>query len=194
MSLAKGFKKYSIFALAGKTIPMIIEFNETFASFLDEFEVPENFVFSVDIPTEVQKILDDEIIVSDLGISLKSFKPLYKVTKNSENTSIIEDKTNCFHVDSHISPANNKKAFLLGLKTLLLLADKFEKQDITGVRFWYSFQTPELGRQFFKSIGLGDEDQPISDRLSFHTMREGEEIVEINNGEKSFWGILMIDI
>ncbi len=65
-----------------------------------------------------------------------------------------------------------------------------------GIRFWFSFQSPELGRLWGKHTKLGEEDdeQYISDRLSFFTRREGEEIVPNNINENGFWAILMIDI
>ncbi len=121
---------------------MTTTYNEIFKQLLTEYNLPDDFLFSIDLPTEVQTILNDKIIVTDLGITLKSFDRLYKATKEWENQSIIEDNENHFHVDWYFDTADNKKAFMLGIKTLTLLADKFQKEKYNGIRFWYSFQTP----------------------------------------------------
>jgi hypothetical protein len=173
---------------------MTTTYNEIFKQLLKEYNLSDDFSFSVDLPTEVQTILDDKILLTDLGITLKSFNRLYKATQNWENKSIIEDSENHFHVDWHIEPADNKKAFVLGVKTLTLLADKFQKEKFSGVRFWYSFQTPELGRLWAKQNNLDEEDGEhfISDRLSFYKLRNGENIISTN--ENPFCAILTIDI
>ncbi|MBL0074221.1 MAG: hypothetical protein IPP34_21490 [Bacteroidetes bacterium] len=163
---------------------------------MTEYNLPDDFSFSVDFPTEVQKILVDKILITDLGVTLKSFDRLHKATQDWENQSIIEDSENHFHVDWHIEPADNKKAFMLGVKTLSLLADKFQKENISGIRFWYSFQTPELGRLWAKENNLdkeGDE-HIIGDRLSFYKLRDGENLISTNENENKFWAILTIDI
>ncbi|MBK7390021.1 MAG: hypothetical protein IPI23_13410 [Bacteroidetes bacterium] len=85
---------------------------------------------------------------------------------------------------------------MLGVKTLSLLADKFQKENISGIRFWYSFQTPELGRLWAKENNLdkeGDE-HIIGDRLSFYKLRDGENLISTNENENKFWAILTIDI
>jgi hypothetical protein len=86
---------------------------------------------------------------------------------------------------------------MLGIKTLLLLARKFEALAFERIRFWLHFETPELSKQWAIAHHLhrgDDEDYCISDRLSFYTRREGEEIISINPGEDSFNAILIIDI
>jgi len=170
--------------------------NEIFKQLLTEYNLPEDLSFSVDLPTEVQNILDDQILLTDLGVTLKSFNRLYKAREDWENQSIIEDSENHFHVDWYIEPANSKKAFILGVKTLTLLADKFRKEKISGVRFWYSFQTPELGLLWAKQNNLEEEDDEhfISDRLSFYKFRDGENIISTNENENQFCAILTIDI
>lgn len=170
-------------------------YNEIFKQLLTEYNLPDDLSFSVDLPTEVQNILDDQILITDLGITLKSFDRLYKATQDWENQSIIEDCENHFHVDWYIEPADNKKAFMLGVKTLTLLADKFHKEKISGIRFWYSFQTPELGQGWAMQNKLHEEDDEyfISDRLSFYKLRDGENVISINETENSFWAILTID-
>jgi hypothetical protein len=175
---------------------MKIAYNEIFRQLLTEYNLPDDFSFSVDLPTEVQNILDDQIIITDLGITLKSFNRLYKATQDYENQSIIEDNENHFHVDWYIEPVDNKSTFKLGVKTLTLLACKFQKEKIKGIRFWYSFQTPELGRLWSKQNNLDEENDEhlISDRLSFYKLRDGENIVSTNENENQFCATLTIDI
>jgi hypothetical protein len=175
---------------------MTTTYNEIFKQLLTEYNLPEDFSFSVDLPTEVQEILADKISITELGVTLKSFDRLYKATQDWENQSIIEDSENHFHVDWHIEPPDNKKAFMLGIKTLTLLANKFQKEGIEGIRFWYSFQTPELGRLWARQNNLDEEDDEhfISDRLSYYKLREGENIISTNDNENEFCAILTIDI
>ena len=60
---------------------MKTEYNETFVQLLAEYNLPYDLAFSVDIPQEVRGILDDEILITDLGITLRSFDSLYKARK-----------------------------------------------------------------------------------------------------------------
>ena len=86
---------------------------------------------------------------------------------------------------------------MLGIKTLILLAQKFEKQKISGIRLWYNFQTPELGKEWAISNNLhrsDDEEYFISDRLSFYTRREGEDIVDAVTTNDPYNATLIIDI
>ncbi len=176
--------------------PMTIAYNETFKQLLTEYNLPEDFSFSVDLPEEVQEILADKILVTDLGVTLKSFDRLYEATQDWENKSIIEDSENHFHVSWYVEPADNKKAFMLGIKRLTLLASKFQKEKIKGIRFWYSFQTPELGRLWAEQNNLDEERDEyfISDRLSFYKLRDGESVISTNENEDKFCAILIIDI
>ena len=171
-------------------------YNEIFKQLLREYKLPEDFSFSIDIPTEVQNILNDQIFISELGVTLKSFDRLYKATEKWENQSIIEDNENHFHVDWYIESEDNKKSFMLGVKTLTLLAEKFKKEKLKGIRFWYSFQTPELGQLWTKLNNLENEDNEhfISDRLSFYKRRNNEEVFSTEEFENSHWAFLIIDI
>ncbi len=175
---------------------MKIEYNEIFKQFLTEYNLPKDLSFSVEFPNEVQSILEDEILAADLGITLKSFNKLYKAKHNWENQSIIEDNENHFHVAGYCELPDNKQAFMLGVKTLTALSAKFQREKLSSIRFWYFFQTPELGAQFEKANNLYEEgdEQFISDRLSFYTRRQGEEVISIAQNDSSFWAMLIIDI
>ncbi len=175
---------------------MTTEFNDIFKQFLTEYILPNDLSFSVDLPTEVQMILTDEILTNEFGITLKSFHGLYKATEKWDNQSFIEDNENHFHVDSYIDPPDNKKAFMLAVKTLTSLANKFQKEKIKGIRLFLSFQTPELGEIQCRENKLHEDGDEyfISDRLSFHTRRENEEVISINQSVGTYSAILIIDI
>jgi hypothetical protein len=175
---------------------MKIKCNDIFQQLLTEYNLPADLSFHVDIPTEIENILNDSILISDLGVTLKSFAGLYKATETWESQSIIEDNENHFHVDHYVKPPDNKNAFMLGVKTLLLLAERFESERINGIRFTFSFQTPELGREWAKHNNISDDTDGhlISDRLSFFTRRESELIDIIEKGENQFCALLTIDV
>lgn len=134
-------------------------------------------------------------MITELGVTLKSLDKLHKAKQNWENQSIIEDSENHFHVD-WMANGNNKMAFMLGVKTLTLLAEKFQKEKVNGIRFWYSFRTPELGEFEAKQKNLDkDGDQYfISDRLSFYKRRKGEEVISTERIEDKYVAILIIEI
>ena len=94
---------------------MKIKSNEIFRQLLTEYNLPEDFSFSVDLPTEIQNLLADKILITELGVTLKSFDRLHKAKEDWENQSIIEDNENHFHVDSHIDSSDSKNAFMLGI-------------------------------------------------------------------------------
>jgi len=175
---------------------MKIKSNEIFRQLLTEYNLPEDFSFSVDLPTEIQNLLADKILITELGVTLKSFDRLHKAKEDWENQSIIEDNENHFHVDSHIDSSDSKNAFMLGIKCLTLLAQKFQKENVNEIRFWFSFQTPELAKSWIEQNNLSEEDDEhfISDRLSFYKKRKGEEIISTDLFESKFWAILTIDI
>ena len=176
----------------------IISHNNKCADLLREYDLPEDLSFHIDIPAKVQEILEDGISVTELGVTLSVIsKGLCKATASWDNQSYIEDNKNHFHVDWYAEPGNSKKAFMLGIKTLLLLAQKFEKEKFEGIRFWYYFQTPELGRQWAKAHNLhddADDEYFISDRLSFYTRREGEFVVDAKIDSDPYGAVLTIDI
>ena len=170
---------------------MTTTYNDIFKQLLTEYNIPVDFSFNVNIPTEIQNILDSQILTTEFGITLKTFNKLRKSTETWETKSIIEDEENHFHVEWYIEPSDNKEAFKLGVKTLVLLAEKFQKEKINDMRFWFSFQTPELG---IKSTNRPDEEHFISDRLSFYKRRENEEVVNLEIHDESFCAMLIIDI
>lgn len=123
---------------------MINLYNEIFKQLLTEYNLSEELSFSVDLPTEVQTILEDKILITDLGVTLKSMNRLYKATNDWENQSIIEDNENHFHVEWYLEASDNKKAFMLGVKTLISLADKFQKEKLVESGFGIRFKHPNL--------------------------------------------------
>jgi hypothetical protein len=101
-----------------------------------------------------------------------------------------------FMLTTMLTHLTTRKAFMLGGKTLVLLAEKFQKEKISGVRFTFSFQTPKLGQQWAKQNNLNEDsdDHFISDRLSFFGRRDGEQINIIKKDENQFWALLTIDV
>ena len=170
--------------------------NDIFDQLLEEYKLPKDLSFSVDLPKEIQDILNDEIQITELGIALKSNNHLRRPTEEWENKSTIEDFENHFHVDWYAETRTSIEAFKLGIKTLTLLAQKFYAQEVKGMRFIYSFQTPELGEIFSKANNLHQDDDSyfISDRLSFHKKRKGEEVMLTAINDFKFEAILIIDI
>lgn len=70
---------------------------------------------------------------------------------------------------------------MLGLKSLIIFANKFKTEKIPGVSFLYSFNTPEL-RQLLAGQNKIDKDYNeilIRDRLSFLKLRDGENVILI---------------
>lgn len=171
-------------------------YNDTFKKLLEEYGLPENLVFSIEIPAEVQEILDDKIIESEFGIALESNNELYQATESWDNQSLVEDRENHFHVDWYIEPIENRKAFMLGVRTLSLLATKFQECNLENIRFVFSFQTPEMGKEWSMEMNHHQEGDNyyVSDRLSFHKRRHGEEVISIGENDNSHWAILVIDI
>ena len=84
---------------------------------------------------------------------------------------------------------------MLGVKTLLFLSKKFDKENFSNIRFWLSFQTPKLAEKFDINNGLNKNDTGylISDRLSFYSIREKEDIIDLEK-ENEYFAILIIDI
>ncbi len=175
---------------------MKIKSNDLFKQLLREYRLPKDLAFSMDLPKEITNIISDTILITDYGIKLKSFGgELYKATESFENQSIIEDNQNHFHVDFYSVPCNNKNVFMLGIKTLQLLAQKFQDENIEDICCWFSFQTPELAELWAKHQNLYEENEEhyISDRLSFYKKRCGEVVISPEIFESKFWAILTIE-
>jgi hypothetical protein len=175
---------------------MITKYNNTFRHFLMEYHLPEDLSFSVDFPQEIKDILKDQILINNRGITLSSTGELGELSKQFQNYSELEDFENHFHVDQLINPPDNRDVFMLGVKALISLADKFHNQKVKGVRFWYSFQTPELGELWAKDRKLHEDSDEylLYDRLSFYKRRRGENITGFRKNEKSYWARMVIDI
>lgn len=171
-------------------------YNDTFRQLLTEYNLPDDLSFPVEFPSGLQVILDDEILETEFGITLKSFNTLHKLTDDYESFSSIEDSENHFHVDWYIVPPDSKKAFMLAVKTLTTLAAKFQIEGKKGVRFWLYFQTPEMGEQHAITENIHEEGDEylISDRLSFYTRTKEEDIEGVGFDDNLFWARLIIDI
>ncbi len=172
-----------------------IKYNDQFRDFLKEFNLSEDFDFSVDVPKELQKLIDSSIINSEHGITLEKLNNLHEITESWETVSIIEDFENHFHIDSYTETNENKTIFALGIKTLQLLSLRFIKENFKEIRFTYSFQTPELAEKQSKLKGFHEKDDEyyISDRLSFHRRRQNETLMD-DLTEYHFEAVMTIDI
>ncbi len=172
-----------------------IKYNDQFRDFLKEFDISEDLNFYVDVPKELQKLIDSSIIDSELGITLKKLNNLHEITESWETVSIIEDFENHFHIDSYTETNENKTIFMLGIKTLQLLSLKFKKENFIEIRFTYSFQTPELAEKQSRLNGFHEEDDKyyISDKLSFHRRRLNETLMD-DLTEFHFEAVMTIDI
>lgn len=171
-----------------------MKFNDIFHQLIKEYNLPADLSFPYEIPPAVQKIIEGEILQTELGITLSSLGPLRAAKEPWETRAIIEDNENHFHVDVYAH--DEASAFKLGIKILLLLAEKCTMQKIQGVRLWYSFQTAALGLK--QSIDLhfhqdGDE-YFISDCLSFHSRLGTEEIISSDLFDTPYFAILIVDI
>ena len=55
-----------------------IKYNDQFRDFLKEFDLSEDFDFYVDVPKELQKLIDSSIIDSEHGITLEKLNNLHE--------------------------------------------------------------------------------------------------------------------
>lgn len=169
-------------------------FNKTFTSCLKEYDLPEDLSFSCNLPSQVQEIVGSDILCTRLGITLRALNTLRAPSAAGETQSTVEYDENHFHADWLCN--DERKAFKLGVYTILLLAQKFRLNNITGVRFCYSFQSPALAIKMATDLHLhedGDE-YYISDRLSFYSIREGEEVVAPELFDSDYFANLYIDV
>lgn len=168
--------------------------NSVFLHFLHSYDLPGDLSFSCRIPKEVQEIVDSDILQTNLGITLTKLNKLRVRKEDWENQSTIEYDENHFHVDQFVT--TEMEAFKLGAKTLWLLARKFEQQHISGVRLLYSFQSRQLGQAeaIENNIHSDGDEYHISDRLSFHRVRQHEEVVADDFFDTPYYALLILDV
>lgn len=174
-----------------------IKHNDQFRKFLNEFNLSENFDFQISIPSELQKLIDSPILASDYGITLEELNTIRNMEESRDAGSIAEDFENHFHIDSYIKTNGNKTSFMLGVRTLILLAKRFQKENFEDIRFTYSFQTPELCEKQARQFGLHEEGDTyyLSDRLCFHRrLHDQDEVLMDDLNEYDFEAVMTIDI
>lgn len=177
---------------------MKFKISKTFYQLMKKFNVPDNFNVKVRLTKDELELLNDKIIYSELGITLKSMNFLYKAKDKNENQSTIEDFENHFHINIHSKSTKEKVAFYRGIKTIILLAEKFKKAGYKKIRFTFYFQDIELNRKFTKDHFPKDIKENfancINERLSFHKRRRGEVIIPKELFNYPYGGYLIIDI
>jgi hypothetical protein len=177
---------------------MKIESNIEFQELCSAWDVPSDLQFGHDLPAEVLLILSDEIIENKYGVRLRKSSAAHPANGNEVLTkSEAEDSNNHFHVDQFVNPWSNEGVFRLGLKTLLELADKFRVKGYKGICFTYSFMSTDMLRKWNKKHGFEEEgvaDLYISERLSFHRIRPGEEIFAFDPKQRKLEALLRIEI
>lgn len=149
---------------------MTITTNKTFQQLLHEYNLPDDFSFPLELPGEVKQILDSDIVEASWGMTLAWLHKEENITPGEPDPAVIADDANHFHVDWYIDPQETRPAFMLGVKTIHLLALKFAEAGYSGMRFQYSFQTPEQGKSqaIVQGYHEGDDFYYTSDRLSFY--------------------------
>jgi hypothetical protein len=181
---------------AYRTNNMKINYNSTFKLLLDNYTLPSDLNFEIDIPLPIRQLFADKIVKNDFGISLERFwTPTAKDDQKWQ--SFHEDNENHFHIDSWVDVQSDKIAFEIGVKTLIEIARTLQSQKIDNVQLTYSFQTPDMGRIEAKECNLHDDDDDdyyISDRLSFHIKRDGQNVVSDELFENRHSAFLKIDI
>jgi hypothetical protein len=177
---------------------MKIESNIEFKELCKAWSVPADLQFDLDLPAEIKQILSDEIIVNKYGIRLRKTSAAHPANGNEVLTkSEAEDSNNHFHVDNYVKPWSNEGVFRLGLKTLLELADKFTTKGQKGICFTYSFMSTDMRKMWNKKHGFEEEAEEeiyISERLSFHQIRAGEELFEFDPKQRKYEALLRIEI
>lgn len=174
---------------------MVFFKNHIFDKLLLEYGLSQKLDFQARLPKEIQKIIEDKIVHNEFGVGLKSLFEPTKAPKWYEQ-SYYEDDNNHFHVDWYISSCNDKDVLILAVVTLRELASRFENAGISWVRFWLSFQTCKMSEKFAKDHWLHEtwDEYYSSDRLSFFTKREWEEVVSSNFENSQSSAIFIIDI
>lgn len=147
------------------------------------------------LPDEIDLILSEKVFRNEYWVRLKKhFIP--DKSYNYLEKSYYEDENNHFHVDWYIPQKSIKHKLSLAIYTLKKLAEKFEKDNVLWVRFCLSFQTPSMWKKFAIQNDLHEDWNKyyVSDRLSFYTLREWEEVLSIENINDNDNAILIIDV
>jgi hypothetical protein len=153
---------------------MVFKNNRTFRELLALYNLPDDFSFPLELPEELKTLLDAPIVQTDRGLTLAPFETNDNTALTGADPAVIEDDANHFHVDWYIDPPDSRQAFMLGVKTIHLLAQKFAAAGIAGMRFVFSFQTPEQGEAQALAAGIHEAGDVyfISDRLSFYKNKD----------------------
>ena len=162
---------------------MEFKYNKIYEDFLTEYNLPNDFSFDVTLLENSIKVLESNILETDLGITVSDLNILTSFPRYDwETQSMMEDWENHFHVDWN-QFKSEKESFMHWSKTLYLLALKFKDEWYTGMRFWYQFQTPKQSIDWEKANNLYVpwDDYCISDRLSFYRIRTNDSITERHN-------------
>ncbi len=175
---------------------MKTNFNSTFKNLLDKYNLPSDLNLSIDLPIKIQELLLDNVIKNEFGACFAKFWTPAS-TDRQESQSFHEDSENHFHVDTYADIYSDKNAFEIGIKTMIELAKTLQKKNIDNVQLTYSFQSPDMGRTEAIKNNLHDDDDDeyfISDRLSFHTKRDGQIIVSDDLFDNRHCAFLTIDL
>ncbi|MFN0188932.1 MAG: hypothetical protein ACKVQV_09540 [Bacteroidia bacterium] len=172
---------------------MKIAFNKTFQLLLDKFNLPADLNFQIELPLDIQKKLTDKIIFTgnDLGLA-GGWTP--KLANDPLQQSYQEDFANHFHVDMFVEDDDEKQVFEIGVKTLVELAKRFQKEKISNVQLSYSLMTPEKRKLLDKEHNIDDDEHIISDRLICHIKRPGQIVVNESLFNSEYEAILTIDL
>lgn len=156
---------------------MKIKTNGAFEILKQEFLISKLSEINVNLPVEVQEILNEPIAENEFGVSLNFWIERLHEPPEWENSSIVEDNANHFHVDAFAIPKTEETAFKLGIKTIFLLSEKFIDEGWKNMVFSYSFHTKAMAEVFDLENNLElSQKYKYGDRLSFHRLRDGETI------------------
>lgn len=161
---------------------MNITFNKTFKRLYKEYQLSDEIISSTKVSDDLQRMIDRRIFIKKDRIFVPPLGQIFTVADNTRNLSEIEDFNNHFHVAYYAKPKNNKATFMLAIKALTLLANKFDKRKIEGIRFWLTFETKEMSEHWSKANNLHERGDKynINERLTFYKRRDNEHIIEID--------------
>jgi len=143
-----------------------------------QFGVDDIQKIDVILPEEVKELLNERIISTEFGVTLNCWKEKLGTPAQFETKSIVEDNVNHFHVDSDAIPNDEETAFKLGIKTSVLLFQKFQQNGFNDIRISYSFHTRKLSKQIdIDQNRIVEEKYYYGDRISFHQIRKGEKVI-----------------